>query len=265
MVQLCKEIIIYFLARFRDVFPVSILREAVLVLHKGFENYSYNHNLNGENYVIKLVGKSPTPVGMVWDVGAHHGEWSALAQKAFPNARIHAFEIAEKSFQRLKDSTNTLTHVTPHFFGVSNVTSEVELFFDEGSGGQSTMIETKYTEKFRRQRAQVRRGIEICEEFGIQSIDFLKIDVEGAEHLVLDGLEPLFADRRVAVVQFEYGKSNITTHFLLCDFHKFFTKYGYRVGKIFPNRVDFKDYSMEDENFIGPNFLAVRDDLDYFR
>ena len=257
--------IIYFLARFRDVFPVSMLRHAVLILHKGFENYSYNHNLNGEGHVLKLVSKSPLPLSIVWDVGAHHGEWSALAHKAFPKARIHAFEIAEKSYQRLQGSTRGLERVTPHFFGVSNVTAEVELFFDEGSGGQSTLIETKYTEKFRRQRAQVRRGMEIRDELGIKEIDFLKIDVEGAEHLVLQGLEPLFAERRVAVVQFEYGKSNITTHFLLCDFYAFFTKYGYRVGKVFPNRVCFKDYSMDDENFIGPNFLAVRGDLPPFQ
>ena len=62
----------------------------------------------------------------------------------------------------------------------------------------------------------------------------------------------------VSRLQFEYGRTSILTKFLLRDFHEFFEERGYAVGKIFPNYVDFRPYSIDHEDFIGPNFLAVR-------
>ena len=59
------------------------------------------------------------------------------------------------------------------------------------------------------------------------------------------------------VIQIEYGKANIFSGFLLKDlFEKLGTQYA--IGKIYPRRVDFQSYSTRDEDFIGPNFLAVR-------
>jgi hypothetical protein len=54
------------------------------------------------------------------------------------------------------------------------------------------------------------------------------------------------------------------SRFLLRDFYQLLEPAGYLVGKIFPNGVDFRPYSPDDENFFGPNFLAVQrkaDDL----
>jgi hypothetical protein len=33
---------------------------------------------------------------------------------------------------------------------------------------------------------------------------------------------------------------------------------GYVVGKLYPNHVEFKDYALDDENFFGPNYIAVK-------
>lgn len=70
------------------------------------------------------------------------------------------------------------------------------------------------------------RGDELLAREGIREIDFLKIDVEGAEHLVLRGLEGLLRERRVRFVQFEYGK-------------------------IYPDHVEIRDYELGDEDFMG--------------
>ncbi len=90
------------------------------------------------------------------------------------------------------------------------------------------------------------------------TVDFLKLDVEGAEHLVLEGLENQLREQRVRFVQFEYGRVNILTHFLLRDFYQLFAKHGYVVGKIYPDHVDFREYDLNDEDFVGPNYLACR-------
>ena len=40
--------------------------------------------------------------------------------------------------------------------------------------------------------------------------------------------------------------------------HELLGSHGYAVGKIYPDYVEFRDYSLDDEDFVGPNYLAVR-------
>jgi len=96
------------------------------------------------------------------------------------------------------------------------------------------------------------------QEKKVERIDILKIDVEGAENLVLEGFGAAISGGQIEVVQFEYGRVNIITHFLLRDFYEFFESRGYVIGKLFPDHVDFRVYALEDEDFLGPNHFAVR-------
>jgi hypothetical protein len=63
------------------------------------------------------------------------------------------------------------------------------------------------------------------------------------------------------VVQFEYGLKNIVTKFLLRDFYAYFEARGYKVGKLFPTSVRFREYRFEDEDFLGPNYVAACPEL----
>lgn len=60
------------------------------------------------------------------------------------------------------------------------------------------------------------------------------------------------------MIQFEYGYINITTKKLLIDFYNYFESKGYMVGKIFPKYVEFRKYEFKHEDFLGPNFIAVK-------
>jgi hypothetical protein len=104
----------------------------------------------------------------------------------------------------------------------------------------------------------VQTGDDYVSAEGLSRIDFLKIDVEGAEHLVLEGFEKTFSREAIDLVQFEYGKVSILTHFLLLDYYRLFESKGFVVGKLFPDGVDFRPYSLDHEDFIGPNFVACR-------
>jgi hypothetical protein len=106
----------------------------------------------------------------------------------------------------------------------------------------------------------VTTGDEYCAGRGIAHIDFLKLDVEGLELPALRGFEGMLADGRIDVIQFEYGFINLLPKFLLKDLHEFLNARGYAAGKVFPNYVDFREYRLTDEDFMGPNYLAVRRD-----
>ena len=94
----------------------------------------------------------------------------------------------------------------------------------------------------------------------IDQIDFIKLDLEGAEFEAILGLMDLLKTDRVRVIQFEYGYINISTRKLLIDFYTIFEKHGYVVGKIFPRNVELRKYEFKLEDFIGLNFIAVDND-----
>jgi hypothetical protein len=48
-----------------------------------------------------------------------------------------------------------------------------------------------------------------CARHGVERVDFLKIDVEGAELDVLLGAQALLKDRRVGIVQFEVSRPQV--------------------------------------------------------
>jgi len=81
------------------------------------------------------------------------------------------------------------------------------------------------------------------------------------EERVLSGFGQMLERQAIDVVQFEYGRASILSHFLLRDYHEFFTRRGYVVGRVFPNHVEFREYELGDESFLGGNYLACRRDL----
>jgi hypothetical protein len=91
---------------------------------------------------------------------------------------------------------------------------------------------------------------------GIAAIDFLKIDVEGAEARVLNGFSRRLASQDVHCVQFEYGAFSVQTKVLLGDYYAMLAD-SYWIGKIYPNYVEFKEYDWTMEDFRFSNYCCV--------
>jgi hypothetical protein len=90
----------------------------------------------------------------------------------------------------------------------------------------------------------------------------LKIDTEGMELKVLKGADGLLKSGSIKVIQFEYGFACIDAGYLLRNIYEYLTAFNYKLGKLYPNYVDFCSYHRMMENFIGPNFVAVHSDND---
>lgn len=229
--------------------------------HQIQENFSnYDPHSNGERWLLQALARQ-NRLKTVFDVGANHGDWAALALAANPNAVIHCFEICPPTFQKLaahfSGARGNTGQVCLNPFGLSETENEIEIKYCPDGDGMTTMFEVLHPQKVETVHARVVRGKDYCASHGITSMDFLKMDVEGAEHLVLRGFDDLLTPDTVSVVQFEYGLVNITTKFLLKDFYSYFESRGYRVGKLFPSSVRFRGYSCQDEDFLGPNYVAA--------
>jgi FkbM family methyltransferase len=226
-----------------------------------YENASnYNFDTNGERFVLEAL--SSRSAGCVFDVGANVGDWMTMAHGNLPNASIHCFEIVAETASTLRARSAGIPAITVNAFGLSNHAGEVRIKCFPGYSALASMIDVCHEFASTQGTGRVVRGDDYCRERGIERIDFVKIDVEAAEWMVLEGFANMIRDGGIDVIQFEYGTGSIVTKFMLKDYYDFFAPHGYALGKIYPNYVEFRDYSFRHEDFAGPNFLAVRRNRD---
>ena len=223
---------------------------------KWFGNASYKPARNGERWLLETLRKEP--IRAVLDVGANVGTWSLMAADRFPEATIYALEVVPNTAATLRANVARHDRIRCFNIGLAAHTGTLSLRYDAAASTHATFTDYPHTWTGERIECPVMRGDDFLAREEIREVDFLKLDVEGAEHLVLQGLENHLRDQRVRFVQFEYGLVNILTHFLLRDFYELFKSHGYVVGKIYPDYVDFREYELNDEDFLGSNYLACR-------
>jgi FkbM family methyltransferase len=225
------------------------------------DGFSYNFEKNGEKWLLQQLARLPAKV--IFDVGANTGDWSRDVSRLIPQARIHAFEISQTNLAKLRK--NASSAVVINDFGLSNAEGEIEFKQYDWNQTVNTILpnatfhDGNLASKVMKTR--VTTGDLYCERNGIAGIDLLKIDVEGAESIVLFGFEQMLARKAVRAVQFEYGYTNADAKFLMRDFFEFFEAKGYQVGRLQQGGIRFKPWNYYMNDFMsGPNYVAVRRD-----
>ena len=244
------------------------LGEASYFLWRAYENRNLNMHTNGEEWLLREFHKYK-PLQCAFDVGANVGDWLALCRQHHPTALIHSFEIAPPTFAKLSQNASGYANVTLNSCGLSDADGEIEVFLDDTADYLTSVYPEVFAPEFaafkrsakgrsiKAIKAKVVRGDTYCQQHNIQSIGILKIDVEGMEKSVLGGFSEMFRTKSIQLVQFEYNTTNIASKFLLRDAYQLFSEFGYAVGKLYPNYVEFRDYHYRHEDFCGLNMIAV--------
>jgi len=225
-----------------------------------YENQDYNAATNGESSVLSRL--RDLPLTEIFDVGAHRGEWAALARIAFPKATIHCFEVAPQNAQLLRAALARDARVIINEFGLLDTTGDVTGYFDPVAPSTTSLhhntLRGPGAEPVIPFRGSVMRGDDYLEQRQVSELGYLKVDTEGADLQVLTGFVGALQAHRIRCVQFEYSPWNTLTRTLLRDFVEFLEPLDYRVGWIYPSHVEFRAYGPRDEDFRGRNLIAVR-------
>jgi FkbM family methyltransferase len=186
--------------------------------------------------------------GMVFvDVGAHVGYFTVLAAVLVgPDGAVYAFEPDPECFERLVLSTKTYGWVRPARCAVGDEAGETAFFRTPRAEetGWGTIFPTG--EPRRELRVPMITLDGSLAELGARRVDFIKIDVEGAEARVLQGAEKTI-DRFRPAVYFEANAVCLKRDDRLVeDLIGFFTAKGYEIRAVPGERASAPD-----------NFLAV--------
>ena len=199
---------------------------------------------------------------IVFDVGANVGEWAQHALAINSNISLHCFEPGHQNFLQLV--ANVPSQVVCNELGLSSHPDDKPLFMIDGNPGMTSLYQRRGLTDLGLQppvegeRVTLVRFDDYCLEHQIDHVDFVKLDVEGHELEVLQGMTRSLDENRVGIIQFEYGGCNIDAGVLLKDLWSFFDTFSYGLYKLLPRgprRVH--EYSQSHENFQYQNWAAI--------
>lgn len=130
----------------------------------------------GQDYRVELAGRPK----VILDIGAQFGLASVYYACVYPDARIVALEPSTPNYRILGRNTRALTTVEIHQLALFSGRGKQRLHLAERGGDNSLMITGGAFEE-----VETTTLDEFAREQGIDHVDILKIDVEGAEAEIL--------------------------------------------------------------------------------
>jgi FkbM family methyltransferase len=206
---------------------------------------------NGEERTLRKVLPGCT---VAFDVGAHVGDWTALALEIEPALEIHCFEPSAESFRQLERRFGGAANVRLNQVALSGEAGEASLQVHDGEADRNSLHGAGGSSE----PVLLRTLDEYCESEGVDRIGYLKIDTEGHELAVLRGAEGALRAGRIRYVQVEYGPAYLDAGATLHDVMAFLADLGFRANKILPRGPEpVPAYNRSLENFTLSNWLFV--------
>ncbi len=146
------------------------------------------YDSRGLHYIEKILAQIDKPV--VFDIGANIGNHALLMSRH--SQVVYLFEPQANIANLLRQtmSLNNITNWKICEFGLADEDRVLPLYKNlNGNNGASTFISELKAKHFAVEELQVRHGDSIVNQYGINQLDFIKIDVEGFEAKVIAGLK----------------------------------------------------------------------------
>lgn len=148
---------------------------------RGTLNYLYREIFARQHYYFRPENDTPA----ILDCGANIGMASLYFKWLYPKARVQSFEPDPATFQLLKQNiARNKLDVETHNFALWNENAEVDFFIDTRNPGTLLMS----TDASRLNSQPIKVPARRLSDFIQGTVDFVKLDIEGAEHRVLNDL-----------------------------------------------------------------------------
>lgn len=157
-------------------------------------------------------------VETVLDIGANIGAATVFFSELYPNAKVHSFEPIPNNFRLLQknaQSRNVGPRISCHSVALSDKDGELEMIHspNESNDGGWSFYQRGATGSETKISVPVRKSGNFLRELGVNTVDVIKIDTEGAEKEILYGLD----DEQLVSVKYIVGELHGERDFELLD------------------------------------------------
>ena len=253
-----------FLKYFFSYLPHSFLSkiELLIITAQGRGEISFPYVLREEiNSCLALVKNPKTII----DIGANIGLYTQHLHKKFPSAEYFLFEPSKVNADILTKKFNFNNKIQVFNKAASNYNGKSELFSVTSGNPLNSLIKqdffhdevTKFN--FSEETEVVRLDSQNFFK-KLEKIDYIKIDTEGNEYNVLEGLGKDI--KKCKLIQFEFGMGTLYAKKYFLDFWNFFKKKDFSLYIITPAGPKLiSEYSYKFEHFDVINFIALNNNL----
>jgi len=217
---------------------------------------------SGGEYMV--IDRFVKPGQVVFDVGANVGTWSYYALKCATDIELYAFEPTPKPFGLLQNNLRSWKGVQTFPLALSNKDGTCKFICYERDLLNSFFLREKhgkwpaYPGKKEAIQVETMTLDTFCAKYNIKTIDFLKLDTEGAEHLIFLGARNLLKQQRIRTIQFEYNLCYKLSKTTLQAVYQLLMSNGYSVYLIGHNTITpIPRWNPALENYHQRNLLAL--------
>lgn len=134
------------------------------------------------------VGEAESP-RVIFDLGSNIGTSVLYFSLRYPEAQIYAFEPDPSNYRRLAQHVSALSGVQAHNVAVWSTDGRMDFFSDPHRGASSSPFPLRDRQK--KISVKSRTLDTLLREHGIDHVDLLKFDIEGAEQEVFKSFNGL--------------------------------------------------------------------------
>jgi FkbM family methyltransferase len=197
---------------------------------------------------------------VIIDIGANHGDWTRGIWQALGWGQFFAYEPQEACLSSLNDlAIPKLTIVQK---AVADQPGQMNLYSDRAGSGLASFYKRSETYVDAPTQAELVPVTTIDDELeahGLDHVDFMKIDVEGAELRVLRGATHCLSVKAIHAFAFEFGSADIYSRVFFREFWDLIAGHGYYLWRIVPGGrvIPVPAYREDLEHFRGvSNYVA---------
>lgn len=178
---------------------------------------------------IIILNKYIKKGDVCFDVGAHMGEYSLVT--ASKKAMTYAFEPTPYSRKLLEENVRLNEHFDKYIqvfpMVVSNINGYLQFTLTSESEVSHITVDKETHEKTIRIASITLDSF--SKDHKISKIHFVKIDVEGAELQVMQGMKHLLFKHKVEMIMFEVGSAILAYGHTFDELRTYLGKFGYNV------------------------------------
>lgn len=190
--------------------------------HKGY----WFHGKNREKETLAIIQEVLKPNDVVIEVGGHIGYLSIFFARITGNeGKVYVFEPGYNNLPYIRSNVSSIAQIELIEKAISNQNGEAA-FFVENLTGQNNSLLNEY-DSFQQNKNLSFIDVQsnevivktitldtFCKEGNIAP-DFVKIDIEGAELLAIEGMEKVLAEHKpIIMIEITENKENIRNIFL---------------------------------------------------
>ncbi len=148
---------------------------------------------------------------VIFDCGANIGVATIYFKWLYPESTMHVFEPDKQTFELLQKNVleNKLTNVTLHNAALSDKHGEIKFYINSNNPGSLVMSANNSRMTSTEECIDV-KAVTLSSVINGESIDFLKMDIEGSEHEVIREIESAgdLKNIKEGVIEYHHKISN---------------------------------------------------------